>query len=105
MKNFVPLPYRRVAVREADFPLTERALQENLLGREAYRRTEFIVLRRGAECAIAHIEKENLDDLFSPITSVELFAPTAGVPLDGRRLRGCRHPVTFGNQGTRGRLE
>lgn len=75
MKNFVPLPYRRVAVREVNFLLTERALQENLLGREAYRRTEFIVLRRKGECAIARIEKENLDDLFSAITSVELFAP------------------------------
>lgn len=75
MKNFVPLPYRRVAVREVDFPLTEPALRENLLGREAYRRTEFIVLRRGDARAIARIEKENPDDLFSAITSVELFAP------------------------------
>jgi hypothetical protein len=75
MKNFVPLPYRRVAVREVDFPLTEHALQDNLLGREAYRRTEFIVLRHGADCAIARIEKENPDELFSAITSVELFAP------------------------------
>jgi hypothetical protein len=74
MKNFVPLPYRRVAVREADFPLTERALQENLLGREAYRRTEFIVLRQGGACAIARVEKTSTEDLFSTITSVQLFA-------------------------------
>jgi hypothetical protein len=74
MMNFAPLPYRRVAVRSVDFPLSDFALRENLLGREAYRRTEFIVLRRAAECAIAHIEKENPDDLFSMITSVELFA-------------------------------
>jgi hypothetical protein len=75
MKNFVPLPYRRVAVRSVDFPLTAQSLQENLLGREAYRRTEFIVLRRDGECAIAQIEKENPDDLFSAITSIRLFAP------------------------------
>lgn len=75
MKNFVPLPYRGVAVRAADFPLTAQALQENLLGREAYRRTEFIVLRRDNAVAIAQIEKENSTDLFSPITSVKLFAP------------------------------
>jgi hypothetical protein len=74
MKNFVPLPYRRVAVRQVYFQLTKVALRENLLGREAYRRTEFIVLRRGGECAIARIEKENPDDLFSAITSVDLFA-------------------------------
>jgi hypothetical protein len=74
VRNFVPLPYRRVAVREVKFQLTERALQANLLGREAYRRTEFIVLRQGGECAIARVEKENPDDLFSAMTSVELFA-------------------------------
>ncbi|MBI4673893.1 MAG: hypothetical protein HY741_19780 [Chloroflexi bacterium] len=74
MKNFVPHPYRRVAVRRVDFPLTRDALRRQLLGREAYRRTEFIALRRGAECAIARVEKENPDDLFSPITAVELFA-------------------------------
>ncbi len=76
MKNFVPLPYRRVAVRNhTDFPLTERALRENLLGRDAYRRTEFVVLRRESECAVARIEKARPDQLFSPITSVEFFAP------------------------------
>lgn len=74
MKNFVPLPYRRVAVREADFPLTARGLEDNLLGREAYRRTEFIVLRRRGDCAIARVEKESAEELFSAITSVELFA-------------------------------
>lgn len=74
MKNFVPLPYRRVAVREADFHLTEGALRENLLGRESYRRTEFIVLRQRGSCAIARVEKGSPDDLFSAITSVELFA-------------------------------
>lgn len=75
MKNFVPLPYRRVAVREADFPLTLDALNEELLGREAYRRTEFIVLKRDGAFAIARIERASPDDLFSPITFVELFAP------------------------------
>lgn len=76
MKNFVPLPYRRVAVRNnVDFPLTERALRENLLGRDAYRRTEFVVLHRGGECAVARIEKARPDDLFSPIMRVEFLAP------------------------------
>jgi hypothetical protein len=76
MKNFVPLPYRQVAVRNrVDFPLTEAALRENLLGRDAYRRTEFVVLRRDGECAVARITKARPDDLFSPITAVELFAP------------------------------
>lgn len=76
VKNFVPLPYRQVAVRNSvDFPLTESALREHLLGRDAYRRTEFVVLHRGAECAVARIEKASEEDLFSPITRVEFFAP------------------------------
>ncbi len=99
MKNFVPLPYRRVAVRnKVDFPLTESALREHLLGHDAYRRTEFVVLHRGSECAVARIEKANDDAstsfipappeagarsarqghgqaLFSPITRVEFLAP------------------------------
>lgn len=75
VKNFTPHPYRRVAVRHIEVPLTRDALRQCLLGQEAYRRTEFIVLRRGTECAIARIEKENPDALFSPITSLELFAP------------------------------
>lgn len=78
MKNFVPLPYRRVAVRAAGFPLTARGLRDNLLGREAYRRTEFIALRHGPECAIARIEKQDAEELFSAITAVELFAPPQG---------------------------
>ena len=76
MKNFVPLPYRRVAVRNnVEFPLSEDALREHLLGRDAYRRTEFVVLHRGAECAVARIVKANDDDLFSPISHVEFLAP------------------------------
>ena len=82
MKNFVPLPYRRVAVRNnVDFPLTEAALREHLLGRDVYRRTEFVVLRRGTQCAVAGITKANDPSassgqaLFSPITHVEFLAP------------------------------
>jgi hypothetical protein len=75
MKNFVPLPYRQVAVRNrVDFPLTESGLRENLLGRDAYRRTEFIVLRGDGGCAVARITKARPDDLFSPVIAVELFA-------------------------------
>ena len=78
MKNFVPQPYRQVAVRNrVDFPLTADGLRENLLGRDAYRRTEFIVLRGKDECAVARITKARPDDLFSPVSAVELFVPPA----------------------------
>ncbi|HYB00528.1 MAG TPA: hypothetical protein VED37_09965, partial [Ktedonobacteraceae bacterium] len=45
VKNLVPLPYRRVSVQHYDGPMTENAIKELLLSREAYRRTDFIVLR------------------------------------------------------------
>ena len=73
--NLVPLPYRRVSVQHHDGPLTEAALVAHFMGREAYRRTDFVVLR-GADggTAIIAITCTERESLFSPITSVELVA-------------------------------
>ena len=43
--NVVPLPYRGVSVQPYDGPMTEEGIIGRFLGRETYRRTEFIVLR------------------------------------------------------------
>jgi hypothetical protein len=75
VKNLVPLPYRRVSVQHYDGPMTENAITELLLGREAYRRTDFIVLRGNeGETAIVAITRAESEPLFSQITSVELLA-------------------------------
>lgn len=76
--NLVPLPYRRVSVQRHDGPLTEEALVAHFLGREAYRRTDFVVLRGdGGATAVIAITCAERESLFSPITSVELVAGPA----------------------------
>ena len=73
-KNVVPLPYRGVSVQPYGGAFTEEALHDYLLGREAYRRTEFIVLHRGGDYAVTAVERENSEDLFSAVTAVEVLA-------------------------------
>jgi hypothetical protein len=45
-----------------------------LVGREAYRRTEFVVLRRGRQTALLRVEREQNEDLFAPIRAIEWVA-------------------------------
>ena len=47
--NFMPGRYRGVSVAQVDFFLDEANLRAHFLGREAYRRTRFIVARRAEE--------------------------------------------------------
>ena len=73
--NIVPLPYRGVSVQSYDGPMTKEALIECFLGRETYRRTEFIVLRGGDDqYAVIAVDARDRDPLFSPITHVEVLA-------------------------------
>jgi hypothetical protein len=54
--------------------MTEAALRAHLLGREAYRRTDFVVLRQGTATAIVAITTPDRAPLFSPIDTVEVLA-------------------------------
>ncbi|MEK7328396.1 MAG: hypothetical protein AAB217_24390 [Chloroflexota bacterium] len=74
MKNLVPLPYRRVSVQPFTGEMTEAAIRARLLGREAYRRTDFVVLRQGEATAVAAVTAPDRESLFSPIDSVEVLA-------------------------------
>lgn len=74
MSNLVPRRYRGVSIARVDVPLTEAGLRDHFLGREAYRRTEYVVARRGEAAAVVHVTKASDDDLFSPIVSVEVLA-------------------------------
>lgn len=77
-RNVVPLPYRQVSVQPYAGPMTEEAIMVHLMGREAYRRTNFIVLHRGhvedSELAVVAITRTNSESLFSAITAVEVLA-------------------------------
>ncbi|HKF37098.1 MAG TPA: hypothetical protein VKB35_09375, partial [Ktedonobacteraceae bacterium] len=75
VKNLVPLPYRRVSVQHYEGAMTVDAITRLLLSREAYRRTDFIVLRGdGSEHAVVAITRAESEPLFSQITSVEVLA-------------------------------
>jgi hypothetical protein len=45
-----------------------------MVGREAYRRTEFVVLRHGRQTALVRVEREQNEELFAPIAAVEWVA-------------------------------
>lgn len=73
--NFVPLPYRSVSVQAYDGPMTSSGIIHHFMGRETYRRTEFIVLR-GSDglYAVIGVESADREPLFAPITQVEVLA-------------------------------
>jgi hypothetical protein len=74
--NLVPHRYRGVAVTTlpAGVGLDEESLRAHLLGREAYRRTRFVVLRSADRTALLRVERVSETALFSAITAVELLA-------------------------------
>lgn len=78
MKNLVPLPYRRVSVQPYEGEMTEAAIRAHLMGRETYRRTDFIVLRKGEETAVVEVTAPDREGLFSAIDSVRILALDLG---------------------------
>lgn len=72
--NVVPGAYRGVAVASVECGLDEAALARHFIGREAYRRTRFIVVRNGAQTVIVSVQKESEDPLFAPITALQVLA-------------------------------
>jgi hypothetical protein len=72
--NRMPSRYREVAVTSVDLPLVPERLTEHFLGREAYRRTRYIVTRGRDGVALLAVAKASEEPLFSPITDVEVLA-------------------------------
>lgn len=72
--NLMPSRYREVAVTSVDLPLVPEWLKERFLGREAYRRTRYIVVRGRDGVALLEVAKASEERLFSPITDVEVLA-------------------------------
>jgi hypothetical protein len=76
-RNVVPSAYRGVAMATVDCELDEASLAAHFIGREAYRRTRFIVARAGDQTVILAVHKESDDPLFAPITAVRLLVDAA----------------------------
>jgi hypothetical protein len=72
--NFMPGRYRGVSVAQVDFSLDEPHLRAHFLGREAYRRTRFIVARRADQAAVVRVVKASQEELFTPIIELEVMA-------------------------------
>jgi hypothetical protein len=72
--NLVPGRYRGVAVATVPGPLDETALRAHFLGREAYRRTRFLVARHGERTAVLRVTKASETELFSPLVELEVLA-------------------------------
>ncbi|WP_051848951.1 hypothetical protein [Thiomonas sp. FB-Cd] len=77
-RNLVPLPYRQVSVQPYAGAMTQQAITQHLMGREAYRRTNFIVLHGGSVAsgalAVVAVERRSDEPLFSPIIAVEVLS-------------------------------
>jgi len=84
--NFVPARYRSISVASVPVPLDEASLRAYFLGRPAYRRTRYIVVRAAAPdrlegtpaTAVIEVAKASDAPLFSEITSLTLIAEPGG---------------------------
>ncbi|MGH3989219.1 MAG: DUF7714 family protein, partial [Pseudonocardiaceae bacterium] len=72
--NTITRPYRGLSVQEVDVALTEQALMAFLLGREVYRRSEYLVLRNGGWTALVAVRKQSEVPLFSPVVEARVLA-------------------------------
>ena len=77
--NTITRPYRGLSVQEVEVPLTEPDLVRFLLGREVYRRTDYLLLRSGTASALVAVRKAESAELFSPVVEVRLLAGPAEV--------------------------
>ena len=74
MTNVLPHRYREVSLARVDEPLTPEALRHHFLGREAYRRTRYIIARHGEAVALVAVDTASRTPLFAPITQVTVLA-------------------------------
>ena len=72
--NTITRPYRGLSVQEVDVSLTELELVPFLLGREVYRRSDFLALRNGSATALVAVRRESDEPLFSPVAEARLLA-------------------------------
>jgi hypothetical protein len=74
-RNVVPSAYRGVSVSHVECPLDVDALRAHFVGREAWRRTRFLVVRDPeGRTAVLTAETADREPLFSPIVDVQLLA-------------------------------
>lgn len=75
--NATARPYRGLSVQEVDLPLNEPELLRFLLGREVYRRTDYLALRNGEDTALVAVRRGSDTPLFSPVVEARVLAGPA----------------------------
>jgi hypothetical protein len=114
--NLVPSQYRNVSVADVPVALDEKSLRAHLMGRPVYRRTRYVVARRGEAAAVAEVSKESELPLFSPVVTMSVIAradetafvdapetdtavPTQMARVAARQAPGARCVVVRGRYG------
>ncbi len=70
----IPEHCKDVSVRVVDFPLTRSRIEKEAIGKKAYTRTKYIILRNEADHAVISVEKEEGEDLFRPIRNASILS-------------------------------
>lgn len=70
-----PNRYREVSVTDVDVPLDEESLRALLTSRPVYRRSRYLVARRGTETALVELVRGETTGLFSTVDDIVLLAP------------------------------
>ncbi len=74
-ENFVPLPYRCVSFQPYAGAMAAEVIQDYLLSREVYRRTNIVILHGpGRQYAVAAVQRAGSDNLFTRVEKVEVLA-------------------------------
>jgi hypothetical protein len=69
-----PDRYREVSVTDVDVPLEPEPLRALLTSRPVYRRSRYVVVRRGAQTALVEVVRGATSGLFSAVEDVVLLA-------------------------------
>ena len=73
--NTLTRPYRGLSAQEVEIDLTsEEAILDYIMGREVYRRTEWLLLSHGDDRALVAVRKDSFDPLFSPVVEARVLA-------------------------------
>ena len=73
--NTLTRPYRGLSAQEVEIDLTsEEVILDYIVGREVYRRTEWLLLSHGDDRALVAVRKDSFDPLFSPVVEARVLA-------------------------------
>lgn len=72
--NATARPYRGLSFQEVEIPLMEPDLLRYLVGREVYRRTDYLALRNGDATALVRVRRASDTVLFSPVVEARVLS-------------------------------